>query len=66
MKGLTVIGLVADIIGVVLIFWGSKKTESPPYTDATKYWIFQRKVKWGLGLVGVGFLFQLAGAVWSK
>jgi len=66
MKGLTAIGLVADIRGVVLIFWASKKTKSPPYADATQYWIFDKKVKWGLGLVIMGFLFQLAGAIWPK
>jgi len=66
MKGLTAIGLAADIIGVVLIFWASKKTESPPYADAIRYRIFDKKVRWGLGLVIIGFLFQLAGAVWSK
>lgn len=66
MKWLSAIGLVADIVGVVLIFWASKKSESPAYADAIRYWIFDKKVKWGLGLVIIGFLFQLAGAVWSK
>ncbi len=66
MRGLNAIGLVADIIGVVLIFLAPKKSESPPYADAIRYWIFDKKVKWGLGLVIIGFLFQLAGTVWSK
>lgn len=45
MKGLTAIGLMADIVGVVLIFWASEKTKSPPYADAIRYWIFDKKVK---------------------
>ena len=66
MRWLTAIGLIIDILGVYIIFWGSKKTKSPNLPDAYRYWEFEKKVKWGLGLVILGFLFQFAGAIWPK
>ena len=66
MRWLTAIGLIIDILGVCIIFWGSKKTKSPNLSDAYRYSEFKKKVNWGLGLVVMGFLFQLIGAIWSK
>lgn len=60
---LTPVGLILDIVGVILIFWSTKKAESPDLSVAFNYWAFQEKAKWGLGLVLAGFLFQLGGAI---
>ena len=66
MRWITAIGLLFDIAGVILIFWSSKKAKSPSLYDALKYGIFERTAGWGLGLILIGFLFQLAGAILSK
>ncbi|MFX0198209.1 MAG: hypothetical protein ACFFCW_18990 [Candidatus Hodarchaeota archaeon] len=66
MKWLTAVGLLFDIAGVILIFWSSKKAKSPGLSDALRYGIFEKTATWGLGVILIGFVFQLVGAIWPK
>ena len=59
----TFLGLLINLIGVVLVYWFSKRITNPSFFEAQRWHYFKKIVDWGIRFVVVGSTLQLIGVL---